>query len=88
MPVTPTPRRGRRPAADLDTLTAIGRAATTGQGKPVTRDTVQTAIRDQGLTIGAARLAEVVRRLKNTTADNALGGSAAPAAPETARPAS
>lgn len=59
----PSPRRGRRPTADLDTLTAIGRAAATTHGK-LTRDVVQTAIRAQGLHVGADRLAEVMRRLK------------------------
>ncbi|GAA4952428.1 hypothetical protein GCM10023205_12010 [Yinghuangia aomiensis] len=65
----PAARRGRPPGADLDTLTAIGRAATLDQGKPVTRDTVEQAIRDQNLPISGARLADIVRRLKTPTPD-------------------
>ncbi|MFF2727588.1 DUF2637 domain-containing protein [Streptomyces sp. NPDC058008] len=60
---TGRPRSGRPAGAAVEELVEIGRTATAEEGK-LTRDCVQRAIRDRGLTVGGQRLTEVMNTLR------------------------
>lgn len=56
-------RTGRPPGAELDELLAIARQAVETHGE-TSRAAVETAIRDQGLTISGERLTKIMKTLR------------------------